>query len=335
MPDPRTNLILGTRGSALALAQANEIRAQLRAKHPRLETEIKIIKTKGDSFQDLSLVAGGGKGLFTREIEQALLRNQIDVAIHSLKDLPTALPGGLVLAVVPKRADPRDVLILRSNSSINPYNCKDLSTDFGMLRELCQGAYIATSSLRRKSQLLAARSDLVIQEIRGNVETRLKKLAESETLSGLILAAAGLERLGAKIENSTLVADFLESPLPARKLNFDEMLSAVGQAALGLETRADDGRTESYLEVLNHYSTAQAVKAERAFLAALGGGCSVPIAAFGEVRDGKLTLRGAVFAANGQEKIAGNVTGNPDDAESVGAKLAEELKAKGAERLLS
>lgn len=319
MPAPSNHLTLGTRGSALALAQAHHVRDLLRAKWPRLDIEIKIIKTQGDAFQNLSLTRGRGKGLFTREIEQALLRNQIDVAVHSLKDLPTTLPAGLALAAIPQRADPRDVLIAKELPSEN---------------ELPRGAQIATSSLRRKAQLLALRPDLVVEEIRGNIETRIRKLVESETLSALILAAAGLERLGAKIAKGKLTANFLDAPLAARKLSVEEMLPAVGQAALGLETRANDERALSFLAQLNHYASAQAVVSERAFLAALGGGCRVPIAAWAEVREGELRLRGAVFAADGRQNIVGSVAGHPDEAESLGARLAEELKSRGAERLL-
>ncbi len=325
MPSSRSSLVLGSRGSALALAQTHEIKQLLRARYPALDIEIKIIKTKGDSFQNLSLSASGGKGLFTREIEQALLRQQIDLAVHSLKDLPVSLPPGLVLAAVPKRADARDVFISKEPLP---------------LANLPAGSRVATSSLRRKAQILLLRSDLIVEEIRGNIETRLQKLFESSSLQALVLAAAGLQRLDVKIKEKILAGKIVPAtadkpgPLFAQLFGYDQMLPAIGQGALGLEARAEDERILSFVEAINHYASAQATQAERTFLAELGGGCHVPIGAIAEVREGDLTLRGAVFGVKELQKVAGTVSGKPDDAEAIGKKLAEELIGKGAKKLL-
>jgi hydroxymethylbilane synthase len=296
-------IILGTRGSALALVQTNQMLDMLRRAHPRLRFDFKIIKTAGDQkTRPAALPESGVKGLFTREIEVALTGRRADIAVHSLKDLPTALPSGLVLAATPKRIDARDTLITRGPK----------------LAEFPQGAMVATSSLRRKGQLLALRPDLKIVEIRGNVETRLRKLQENTKWHGTILAAAGLARLNLNLADWGFVA---------HPFAVEEMLPASCQAIIGLEARADDERVLSLLRPLNHYATFQAATAERAFSHVLEGGCRTPMAAYAEVNEGKLMLRGAVFSEEGQVRFRDQIGGDARDAESLGETLAEKAKA--------
>jgi len=299
-------IVIGTRGSALALAQANWTFDALRKAFPRLAFEIKIIKTSGDKMKTASLarVTESSKGLFTKELEQALLRGQIDLAVHSCKDLPSEVPAGLKLAAVPKREDARDVFVSKTKI------------------ELPATGTIATSSVRRKAQLLGRSPRLNVVEIRGNVETRLRKLAESSEWQGIILAAAGLKRLGLIQESKSVDALQFDPVLFFQVLPMDVMLPAVGQAALAIETRADDARIESIVVRLNHFASFAAVAAERAFLRALGGGCQTPIAAHGVVSEGKLRLRGAVFELDGTNARAGEVTGSEKEPEALGQKLA-------------
>jgi hydroxymethylbilane synthase len=294
-------LILGTRGSPLALAQATLVRGLLQTAHAGLAIEIKIIKTSGDKFTEVSLAAAGGKGLFTKEIEEHLLRSDIDLAVHSMKDLPTDLPAGLIVAAVPAREDPRDVLICKRCRSVD---------------ELPVGAHVASSSLRRRAQLLARRPDLQIEEIRGNVDTRLRKLRESTTLEATILAAAGLNRLQMWPQLAGLHYQKLES---------DVMIPAVGQGAIAIEARAADERTGRLLRAIDHAETHACVEAERAFLRALGGGCQVPFPAHGRVAAGQLHLVGAKFSPDGREGRRGEVTGPLEDAGALGERLAKQL----------
>lgn len=302
--DPASQpVILGTRGSALALAQANQMLDVLRRAHPRLRFDSKIIKTAGDAAKRPAVLPESGvKGLFTREIEVELIDRRADIAVHSLKDLPTALPAGLILAATPKRADARDVLISRGPK----------------LSELPQGAVVATSSLRRKGQLLALRPDLEVVEIRGNVETRLRKLQEHGNWHGTILAAAGLARLHLNLADWGLVA---------QPLTTEEMLPAPCQAIIGLEARADDERVLSLLQPISHYASFQAAVAERAFSHILEGGCRTPVAAYAEVAESKLKLRGAVFTEDGQVRFRGELAGDAQDAETIGRTLAEAARA--------
>src|SRR5271170_839407 len=265
------SILIATRGSALALAQANLIAAHCRAAFPQLQFELKIIKTTGDQLQTLSLSKAGEtlpKGLFTKELEVALLAGQADLAVHSLKDLPTDLPAGLKLAATPLRADVRDVLVYRPIGSTRrgfPPQTR--------LKDFPAGATIATSSTRRKMQLLAARPDLNIVEIRGNVSTRLQKVAKLDQLDATVLALAGLTRLNFKIHaDGKLAADGAPEGLVATILDLDQMLPCVGQGAIGLEIRAQDERIERICQRLNHHETFHAVTAERAFLKAMGGG---------------------------------------------------------------
>ncbi|MSR65443.1 MAG: hydroxymethylbilane synthase [Verrucomicrobiae bacterium] len=302
-------IVIGTRGSALALAQSTLIRDMLRTAFPRLTCEIKIIKTTGDKMKTASLakVTESSKGLFTKELEQALLRNQIDLAVHSCKDLPSDVPAGLKLAAVPKREDPRDAFVSKTKMPIP--------------RE----GIIATSSVRRKAQLLARYPKLEVVEIRGNVDTRLRKLAESTDWQGIILATAGLKRLGYINESRSSELLQFEPPLAFASIPSEVMLPAVGQAALAIETRSDDPRIESIVSRLNHVASFAAVTAERAFLKAFGGGCQIPVAALGVVTGGKLTLRGAVFNEDGSDSRTGEITGSEKEAKTLGRTLATRL----------
>jgi hydroxymethylbilane synthase len=296
-------IILGSRGSALALAQTHQMLDMLRRAHPRLRFDFKIIKTAGDlKTRPAVMPESGVKGLFTREIEVALAGRRADLGVHSLKDLPTALPAGLILAATPKRVDARDVLITRGSK-------------FG---ELPDGAVVATSSLRRKGQLLCLRPDLKVVDIRGNVETRLRKLQEHASWHGTVLAAAGIARLNLNLADWGMVAH----PFAP-----EEMLPAPCQATLGLETRADDERVLSLLRTINHYATFQAAAAERAFSHVLEGGCRTPVAAYAEVKENKLTLRGAVFFEDGRVRFRDQIGGDVRDAEQLGQALAAKAKA--------
>jgi hydroxymethylbilane synthase len=270
-------IILGTRGSALALAQTRLVAAQLRAAHPAFEPEILIIKTTGDQRLDVSLSAPGSleKGLFTKELEEALLARKIDAAVHSLKDLPTELPEGLVIGAILERADPADVLVSRSA---------------GGLEALANGATVATSSPRRRAQLLQLRPDLTVVEIRGNVPTRLRKLAENPALDGLLLAKAGLDRLGDGIIPEGLHACVVEGILPAP-----------GQGAIALECRDGDPDVIDLLKPIHHEETARCVEAERDLLRKLGGGCSLPLGALGTWENGAVRLQTFWLDSDGKE----------------------------------
>ncbi|MGH9839114.1 MAG: hydroxymethylbilane synthase [Blastocatellia bacterium] len=305
------NLIIGSRGSKLALWQSNWVKSQLEAAHAGLVIEIEIIKTTGDKLSEASLAKIGGKGVFTKEIEEALLDRRVDLAVHSLKDLPTTLPDGLHIAAITEREDVRDALIVSSA----------LGGAVKRIKELPLDARVGTSSLRRAAQLKHQRPDLRIIELRGNVETRLRKVDEGE-YDAIILASAGLMRLG--------FGDRITA-----KLEPAEMLSAVGQGALGIETRIDDGRTNLLLEILNHWPTRHAAEAERAVLRELGGGCAVPIAALGRIEnDGQLTLSALVADVEGKKMIRRQIAGSMHQGEELGGQLAETLIAAGARELL-
>src|SRR5262245_48638983 len=305
------NLIIGSRGSKLALWQSNWVKHHLEQFHPGLEIEIEIIKTTGDKLTEASLVKIGGKGVFTKEIEEALLDGTVDVAVHSLKDLPTTLPDGLHLAAITEREDVRDALIVRQS----------LRGTVKTIVELPLGARVGTSSLRRAAQLRNKRPDLEILELRGNVETRLRKVDEGD-YDAIILASAGMIRLG--------FGDRITA-----KLEPDEMLSAVGQAALGIEARLDDGRTNLLLEILNHWPTRHATEAERAVLRELGGGCAVPIAALGRVeQENILAIEALVTDVEGKSMIRQMVRGSIHQGEELGKQLAESLIEAGARELL-
>lgn len=295
-------IVLGSRGSGLALAQTHMMLDVLRQTHPRLRFDFKIIKTAGDmTTRPAVLPDSGVKGLFTREIEVVLAGRSADIGVHSLKDLPTALPAGLILAATPKRADARDVFVSRGPK----------------LGELAQSAVVATSSLRRKGQLMFLRPDLKVVEIRGNVETRLRKLQENRDWHGTVLAAAGLARLNLNLADWGMVA---------HPFAVEEMMPAPCQAIIGLEVRADDERVLSLLGPINHYETFQAAMAERAFSHVLEGGCRTPIAAYAEVSEGILRLRGAVFYEDGRVRFRGELAGDAWDAKQIGKTLAEKAK---------
>jgi len=292
-------LVIASRGSQLALWQAHWVEAQLKALGH--EVRIEIIKTTGDKITDVPLAKVGTKGLFTKEIEEALLDGRADLAVHSLKDLPTELPEGLVLAAVPEREDPRDAIIGKR------------------LDDLPQGAKVGTSSLRRSAQLRKLRPDLAIESVRGNLDTRLRKLDEGQ-YDAILLAAAGLKRLGW----ANRIAEILD---PAR------MCSAVGQGALAIETRAS-GPGFTAVQPLDHPSTHAAVLAERGVLGSLGGGCQVPIGAHAVVEDGQVRVQAIVASPDGSELIRGEAEGPSGNAAAIGRSLGADLLKRGARRIL-
>ena len=310
-------VIIATRGSALALAQANHVFDECRQLFPRLAFEIKIIKTTGDKLQTAALTQAGHslpKGLFTKELEVALLRNQADLAVHSLKDVPTELPGGLSIGAVLKRADTRDVLVYKRHAE-----------NEGALPQLAKTAPVATSSPRRQEQLRAVRPDLQVQEIRGNVVTRLEKLAENEEMAATVLAAAGLGRLNFNIEDGRLVGDAVPEGIRAEILEPDVMLPCAGQAAIGIEVRAEDERIGSICSRLDHFKSHQAVRAERALLAAMGGGCSSPLGTLATVEGEFMTLQAVSFLGNEVQRAESK--GDVREPEALGEEVACQLRA--------
>ena len=316
-------IIICTRGSALALAQANMIAAQCRTAFPELRFELQIIKTTGDKLQKASMAKTDPslpKGLFTKELEVAMLAGEADLAVHSLKDLPTELPEGLILAATPKREDVRDVLIYRADGSAKrgfPPHVK--------LQDFPQGATIATSSTRRKQSLLAARPDLNIVEIRGNVATRMKKVADNAEVDATILALAGLTRLQFKISaDGTIHGDDVPVGLLATILSLDEMLPCVGQGAIGIETRANDERITKICAKLNHVETFQAVTAERSFLRGMGGGCQSPVGAHATIAGDMITLKAISFRDEAMKR--GEAKRPAAEAALLGAQIAAQLK---------
>ncbi|MGA9119008.1 MAG: hydroxymethylbilane synthase [Bacteroidota bacterium] len=305
-------LRIGTRGSELALWQARWTREALLRQHPSLNATIVIIKTTGDRVLDAPLSKIGDKGLFTREIENALLQNKIDLAVHSLKDLPTELPPGLLLGAITERDDPRDVFIPHPANTVRS------------IMEQPSGAIIATGSLRRSCQLRALRSDFQVVDIRGNLVTRLRKLEESDW-SGMILARAGVVRLGWEAKIGEVI--------PATSI-----LPAVGQGALGIEIRSGDQRVNAFVSPLTHDATEKAVLAERSLLRRLEGGCQVPIGTYARLvaRRGsmKLLMDAMVGALDGSSVVRGQIEGDPAAAEDLGARLAEQLLHDGAGEIL-
>lgn len=296
---------IGSRGSALALWQTRHVRERLMAAHPGLDIDIEIISTTGDKILDVPLARIGDKGLFTKELDRALLDGRVDFAVHSLKDVPTRLEPGLALAAISEREDPSDAFIAAPGAPQR-------------LEELPAGARVGTSSLRRRAQLLARRPDLEIHDLRGNVDTRLSHLANGK-YDGIILALAGLKRLG--------FADRVSQVLDSK-----EWLPAVGQGALGIICRADDDKTRAVLSVLNHEATARAATAERAFLRELEGGCQVPIAARGLADAESVELHGLVASLDGRRILRATAQGS--DPEHVGRDLAQALLEQGAGDIL-
>ena len=304
---------IATRRSQLALAQSRWVKAQLEALDPSLTVELKEYVTRGDRIQNVPLAEVGGKGLFTKEIEDALLAGEADLAVHSLKDLPAILPDGLTLAAVPEREDPRDVVVLPRSFPIS-------TLSEGALGQVPHGAKVGSSSVRRGAQIRNLRPDLRLESVRGNVDTRLRKLDSGE-YEAIILAAAGLKRLG--------LGDRISAPIPP-----DESTPAPGQGALGLEARADDPELLPLFQRLEHADTRRSVAAERALMERLGGGCSVPLGAYAWVEAGTLHLVGMVAAPDGSRLMRQSASGSPEQAEEIGAHVADMLLTAGARELL-
>ena len=300
-----SELKIGTRGSQLALFQANWVKDRLVQAHPDLNISLVKIKTTGDKIQDVPLAKVGGKGLFVKEIEEALLQRRIDLAVHSIKDVPTEFPKGLHLSVITKREDPRDVLISKDGKS---------------LKDLPKGAKIGTSSLRRQAQLLHFRSDFELIPLRGNLDTRLKKL-KTMNLDAIVLAIAGVKRLGFEEKITEIIPPEVSLP-------------AIGQGALGIETRMADQEVERQIRFLDDRDSSIAVSAERAFLGKLEGGCQVPIAAFARIVGTTLQVDGLVGTIDGKRLIRHHVEGPFERAESLGVELAEILLGEGAKEIL-
>lgn len=298
---------IGTRGSRLALAQAEWVKRSLEVAHTDVRIEIVVIKTTGDALKSAPLSVIGGQGVFTKELEDALLDNRVDLAVHSLKDLPSNTPDALTLAAIPEREDPRDALVM-------PEGCNSLN--YTSIKDLTHGALVGTSSPRRLAQLKHLRPDLRVAELRGNVETRLRKL-DAGDYEAIILAVAGLHRLALAARITLAV-----SP--------EEMLPAVGQAALGLQTRADDDETQHRVRTLDDARTRAACLAERSLLRHLGGGCQYPIAGFAQITDDGLHLRGLIAEPSGARVLLDELTGEPDAAEPLGERLARRMLASGA-----
>jgi hydroxymethylbilane synthase len=302
-------ITIGTRGSQLALWQTNWVKTQIEKNHPGIKVDINIISTKGDRVLDVSLPKLGeqGKGLFTKELEEAIFERRVDLAVHSLKDLPTELPDGLTIGAICEREDVRDALVARD--AIKRFS------------ELPDKSLIGTSSLRRQAQIRRVRPDLVIEPIRGNVDTRLRKLDEG-SYDAIVLAAAGLHRLG----YANRITEHLSQ---------DFILPAVGQGALAIETRSDDSAVDEIVSLLNHGPTRLACTAERAFLKGLGGGCLVPIAAHARIEADLIHLTGLVSSPDGSESISDRHSGPSSDAEAIGQELANEMLSRGADRILN
>ncbi|HEX8950136.1 MAG TPA: hydroxymethylbilane synthase [Dissulfurispiraceae bacterium] len=349
----KNKIVIGTRGSKLALWQAEWVKSELQRLNPGLEVELNKIKTTGDKILDVPLAQVGGKGLFVKEIEEALLKNEADIAVHSMKDVPTEFPARLHLAVICKREDPRDALITRISN---------LKFEISNFKELPQGARVGTSSLRRSCQLLSLRPDLKIEQLRGNLDTRLRKLDEGQ-FDAIILAAAGVKRLGWQAR----ITEFLPPEIS---------LPAIGQGAFGIECRTDDAFINALISPLNHHETSVCVRAERALLKRLEGGCQVPIAAYAQLathpsipsqegtseRDipsreetsgdnplsgghsllgplsggvqGWVVLDGLVGSVSGDRIIRDHIEGESSGAEALGVRLAESLLSKGAKKIL-
>lgn len=301
----RNKIIIGTRGSKLALWQASYIAGQLKDK-AKIESELKIIKTKGDKILDVALAKVGDKGLFVKEIENELLAGNIDIAVHSMKDLPTEIPEGLKIAASSPREDCRDAMV---------------SLEYKKLEDLPAGSVIGSSSLRRRAQVLARRPDLVAKDIRGNVDTRLKKLEEGE-YQAIIMAVAGLKRLEATEHMKQIFTE-------------DEMLPAVGQGAVAIEARSDDKEVLDMLSLINDEKTLAEVTAERALMKELEGGCQVPIGALAKSKNGEFELSAVVSSLDGKEVVSGRLSAKIEEAEQAGIKLAKELQDKGADKILA
>ena len=315
---------IGTRGSKLALWQAEWVKAEIQMINPGIDVRLIKIKTTGDMILDVPLAQVGGKGLFVKEIEESILRNDVDIAVHSMKDVPTDFPVGLHLSAICEREDPRDAFISQiQNSKFKIQNFKGLP----------DRATLGTSSLRRSCQLCHLRPDLDIVQLRGNLDTRLRKLDEGQ-FDAIILAAAGVKRLGLQNRITEI-------------LPFEVSLPAIGQGAIGIECRADDEIINKIVNALNHKETSIAVRAERAFLRKLEGGCQVPIAAYARIehraegkeqraqKDSLLVMDGLVGSVDGKRLVSGHIEGRPEDYDSLGLRLAEDLLSRGAHEILA
>lgn len=302
----RKKIVIGSRGSKLALIQANWVKSQLEESNPDIKFSIEKFKTKGDKLTDAPLSRLGGTGLFTKELENALLDNKVDLIVHSAKDVPTEIPEGLVLGAFPKREDPHDVLISKNNQC---------------LKDLPQNAVIGTSSLRRRAQILAFRQDLKVVDLRGNLDTRLKKL-DSGDLDAIVVARAGLLRFSLSEKASEIIP-------------YDIMLPAVGQGALCIEIRDNDDEVKEIISILNHHETMCEVKTERVLLAKLQGGCQVPIGAHTEiVFPVNLKLEAVVCSLDGTTIIRDSIEGKIDDFADIGYELAYKLLRMGGDTIL-
>jgi len=298
-------IIIGSRGSQLALWQANWVKSQLENLHSNADISIRVITTSGDKIKDVPLSKIGGKGLFVKEIEEALLAKEIDLAVHSMKDVPIEIPPELEISIITKRENPLDALISNNGKK---------------LADLPQGAAIGTSSLRRSSQLLKYRNDFKIHPLRGNVDTRLKKVAEGK-YDAILLASAGLNRLG-------------WSNRITEEISHEIILPAMGQGALGIETRLDDTKIYDFIASLNHEQTHYEVSAERALVGKLDGGCQVPIGAYAKIEDNLITLKGLVASLDGKIIHKSEIVGPIEDAINIGQDLGEELLKMGANEIL-
>lgn len=304
----KNKIVIGTRGSKLALWQAEWIKSELNKLYPDMEIELNMIKTTGDKILDVPLAKVGGKGLFVKEIEEALLSKEADIAVHSMKDVPVEFPENLHLPVITKREDPRDAFITAPGSKIKSF------------RVLPSGAAVGTSSLRRSCQLLSIRPDLRIEQLRGNLDTRLRKLDEG-LFDAIILAAAGVRRLGWQDR----ITETLEPEIS---------LPAIGQGAVGIECRLDDEFANRLIAPLDHVETSVCVRAERACLKKLEGGCQVPIAAYARIESGKILINGLVGSVLGDRIIRGKMEDTVENAEALGTRLAEDLLSRGAKEIL-
>jgi len=302
----KQHIKLGTRGSLLAVTQSGWVKRQIEQNCPGTKVELVTITTKGDKILDVPLAKVGGKGLFVKEIEDALLAEKVDLAVHSMKDVPSELPEGLHVAIVPVRENPHDAFLSLTASSLD---------------ELPQGAKVGTSSLRRKSQIAVLRPDLDIRDLRGNLDTRLRKLDEGQ-YDAIILAAAGLNRL----EMSERITSLFRA---------DQILPAVGQGSLGIELRVKDKDLLEGLQFLHHQDTAIAVQAERAFLLRLEGGCQVPIGAYATIDGDTITLTGLVASEDGRRVVKDHIIGKVGEAGRLGTSLAEEILSQGGREILT
>ena len=326
----RNRIAIGTRGSKLALWQAEWVQASLKNLYPDLEVELVKIKTTGDRILDVPLSQVGGKGLFVKEIEEALLRHEVDIAVHSMKDVPTEFPDGLHLAIMCKREDPRDALIVSEKvkvKSIKPEASGPLPSRRmkeglagSLIHDFPEAARIGTSSLRRMCQLLHIRPDIEIIQLRGNLDTRIRKLDEGQ-FDAVILAAAGMKRLGLQHRITEI-------------LSFEISLPAIGQGAIGIECRTDDEFINKLIVPLNHSETFLCVSAERAFLRRLEGGCQVPIAAHAKLADGHIIMDGLVGTEKGDRILKSHIEGLPVHMEQLGIRLAEDILLMGAKEIL-